>query len=455
MCTNKITKLAIYRQNFAAMKRGEYHPSPLSEDDIITSNGYPDASCQIPATKDEQFRIAYRFGQFAAMETIDSDAFERTLSETQSWRLPKYLALRKQFPKIEPEALVGLEMFSPFPSPYTKLGPYLKFRALLQEDEPNIRARNILAFKAFLLFGTPEKLLTFMERFAPNHHLFSMAATIKNFAFPSTYRGNIDYDGIDFRLWGAAFLRWGRFPTNILFNRACHEIAPQKIGNSISLKEAEMGIQGHNTNISRSQYQTIVELSRKFRVAGYRTAKMIELFTRRAHDPDKPDLPDLTISGSEFGLPNTIFRRLPHDDPRQLFLGKYARCCEWAGSGHDATIKDALLFGKSAFYAVEETKTQNILAYSWWFRSEDGTLNNEGFVSSENSKFQRSNMFQLIEAIAKQIKERPLGFGWGSRNLEFDLEFEGILERLNLKTSPGLLRVLSQDRRIAIQVVMT
>lgn len=84
-------------------------------------------------------------------------------------------------------------------------------------------------------------------------------------------------------------------------------------------------------------------------------------------------MPDITIDGEKFGLPGGVFRRLPENDVRGLFLGEITACCQSIGKMGEACTKHGYLSENGGFYVVESGKG-DIIGQSWAWRGKKGEL---------------------------------------------------------------------------------
>ena len=314
----------------------------------------------------------------------------------------RYLALRKQFPKIDPEYFDGLDIY---PLCETKLKNYIQMVAWFEPECGNVRARNQNAYKAFLLFETPAKFQKFVSRMAQPKWKKPFVTCINEIKMPA----KSDWTNVGFRAWGDAFLRFGISQVNPLFTMAAPYIAPVRRNKSISLRDtwAEIFRVYEHSGLSECQGQQLIDEIVKWN-ASSRTVKDILTITsvERCETEVDESVPDFEISGDNFGIDGTTLKKLSPDDMRLFFMGKYTNCCEWVGgdyAGYNATPEHVYLDRTSDYYILEDNYTGDILAHSWVWRANNGDLVFDGFEIAPDFFMDAEYVKMIMEEVLTEL----------------------------------------------------
>jgi len=347
----------------------------------------------------------------AMTKLTTSDEKQIAAAVSRAWTLKRNLEFPERYPDIPPVCLRGLEdipAFFPIEGP-----PYLAMRTHLA-TLPNAWAwaltakeLNMISLKAFLLFQTPDRLEKFKNRTHTREKLYQTAPQlVKNLKFPDFS----DWHKIDFSAWGQAFIECGMVSVNDRFFNYAAQMKPQFNGSgfySMIKTDFYFAVLKEHCRIPQDRLEALCALSVKFHKKPTEIKRILEYAAREPDTrPITPRyfLPPICIDGSEFGIEGTLFRKLPPDDPRILFLGDFTGCCERVTdtkNNLEATVASASYTKRNAFYVVERGK--DILAHSWSWRGRQGEWVLDGFESKE-ANFQQQALNRLIEAILSRFE---------------------------------------------------
>lgn len=207
-------------------------------------------------------------------------------------------------------------------------------------------------------------------------------------------------------------MRFGLTTTNGLFLNASPHTTPARSGKSISLRETWMSL------FEAQQFSGITKIEAHQLVAeielwGAKPSVIRDIFKILANKPaeqPKPSesVPGILLDGYEFGVVDTVFRKLDMNDMRLFFIGKHTDCCEWVGGGYEGyngTPKDVYETRKSDFYVIEDTQTGEILAHSWVWRGTNGDLVFDGFETSKQSDVTSEDIYRAINLAIERFKD--------------------------------------------------
>lgn len=373
---------------------------------------------EIPgAYRERMFFVAEGKNQFEILVRISGSTglVEKYMSSPNKPRFRDFESLCALYPSIDPAFLVGLERFPQLRDPRSvKIGNYLRIRKMLAGDRQNVPIANRLAFKTFLLFGTPQDALRYYQKCLEREGLDAnkkLSALVSRIRFPSVL------DGVDFRQWGRAFNRYAFDEIHPLFTRGAPYFSPRgEAGsvvtlNTIRLRTAFVEAEGSKDPGVRE----VISLCKIFNLSLKKSLKALEIFAQKSFAPPPPEfeLPEITIAGEEFGFPGTTFLKIPDGDPRILFMGRFTECCEWFGSSYasfNSTSKHALTTNQSGFYCVVDNATQTPLVHSWAWRGIEGSLNFDGFESrgKETGSFQQTHLTALLRRVEALVYDVPM-----------------------------------------------
>lgn len=317
----------------------------------------------------------------------------------------RYKQLCKQFPRNNLETFVGLEIY---PLIYKKLGNYERMVSLFEEEVPNIRQRNQLAYRAFLLFETPEKFKKFVKKNSKQRWKKPFITSINNIRFPS--KG--EWKNIDFRSWGNVFLRFGLNASNGLFLNASPHTSPSREGKSISLKQTWLKLfeLQEYSELEQNQANQLIDEVARWEASPSVIKAIFDILSNKPETlPSFGErVPNIEINGQKYGLGDTTFKKLNTDDMRIFFIGKHTDCCEWVGGnyfGYNETPRNVYETRESDFYIIEDNKTQEILAHSWVWRSVHGDIVFDGFEAPPSSDFSLINLSFLMEEVMDKLRD--------------------------------------------------
>ncbi|HCS22701.1 MAG TPA: ankyrin repeat domain-containing protein [Alphaproteobacteria bacterium] len=291
---------------------------------------------------------------------FDSIGHPLRKKETDGWRLWQRLH------QCAPE---GIESLSPY---RYKPKAFNDCTEMLVAEGYSHRAAHRYAYHAAALFGSTERILTYLEKWGqpgkqPLHDLL--------YPIDSLPTGKMNMTA-----WADAILRHGTKMAKLLkFAADIQEPAKDPNGQWSYTKTV--------TLVARNAYKRAAEhpglaalcFSRPCPESQFNTA--LEVATAYADtygsaDAAKPGthIPDIRISGEDFGKRGYTFAKLPDGDVRGLLLGEFTDCCQSiCGNGHDCAVH-GFLSPQGGFYALTDEKSGNIVAQSWAWRGTKGEL---------------------------------------------------------------------------------
>lgn len=291
-----------------------------------------------------------------------------------------YEELRRAHPEMGPREVTGLELIfdGKIPAAFD-MDTYRYNRSEIAYEYHNIRMLNVAAAMMTLLMP---------ERDATMKYFKTWGSWLKNPAgHPLTqclrHLSAQSYDPqIDYKAWGDGMMRYGpRFAFYFGYASKLKSPALDKSGQpslqktrallmdnayAESLSDPNLARFCFNRSIPEKDFNTAAELMRRY----------------SEPDASPAGIPDYIIAGEKFGLPGTRLSRLQYDDPRLLFIGTYTGCCEYIGSACDETITHAVSTRRSAFYAITDNASGQILAHSWLWISPTQYLIFDGFETA-------------------------------------------------------------------------
>jgi hypothetical protein len=364
-------------------------------------------SCEIGIYEDleiQQLELlaehASRNGHHSLYETLEMCIGMNLMLEHKGYS--RYLELRKQFPKVNAELFDGIEIY---PLCYTKLKNYIRMVSIFESECFDIRTRNQAAYKAFLLFETPEKFKKFVTQTAKSKWRKPSIASINAIQMPPKN----DWPKIDLRAWGSAFLRFDLAAVNPLFTTASPHISPVKQNKTISLRDtwARLFTVYEHIGLSAKQSAQLVEEVVKWNVNSRVVKNILTVTSIKKHKTEIDErVPDFRIDGDIFGIESTTLKKLRSDDMRLFFIGKYTDCCEWIGgqyAGYNATPEHVYLERTSDYYILEDNYTGDILAHSWVWRSNENDIVFDGFELSKNFFMDSEHVRMIMNAIVETL----------------------------------------------------
>ena len=310
-------------------------------------------------------------------------------------------ALCERYKIIPPYVLVGLENGD---VPFIRMRSYMEIRAMFRDCAASLADRNMLAYKAFLLFGHAQRLQAFERNWGQSVKAGNLRQLINAIYFPEQQ----DWGRIDFRSWGDAFHQYGIHRTRISFRRGAAQMSPvrDKDG-SVSLIRTKFALAARpfKSCMGQETLQQITDLSVKWNLNVNEYKRALDMYTQRMDPPnERHALPEFYIRGERFGLPGTAFYAVDRDDPVKMFIGNYTGCCERIvdqKNNIEGTIQHSYLRTGSTFYIVSDGT--NILAHSWAWLGKDRALCLDGFESKKDSGFTADVMKNLLNQIATDI----------------------------------------------------
>lgn len=134
------------------------------------------------------------------------------------------------------------------------------------------------------------------------------------------------------------------------------------------------------------------------------------------------DLENMFIESQDIPLPewtknNTVTigklrgRFLPRNDPRGLFLGMYTNCCQHPWGEADSSAFYGQTSSKSAFFVIEDIKTNDIVAQSWVWEDQDGDVVFDNVEANGIGSARMPVVQQIYKQVAENMKGRLVHIG--------------------------------------------
>lgn len=313
--------------------------------------------------------------------------------------------------KLSRRMLAGLENLPlPFMIRSSQYGPIQK---MITRGCKSNREANRLAYKAYLLFETAGNVKYFM---AAQTRLTGMETSPAGFMRLIVFPPASTWDKVEFRSWGRAFVQHSIDSVNTIFPSAGQVMKPvKKEGNRVSLyatkfNYAAMALDGTETGVKLGQ---LFSLAQRFGKEDDETERAMKAYlnnTKKPHVVWPEQVPDISIKGDAFDMPDTVFRKLDKDDPRILFVGDYTKCCERVTNLKDSlerNVTEAIHSDMYGYYVVE--RDGEILAHSFGWRGTKGEMVFDGF-ESDPEQFDKAQYVRLLKAINLFFEsEQPRG----------------------------------------------
>jgi hypothetical protein len=323
--------------------------------------------------------------------------------DTAAYELPAHGLYADNW-DIPIECLVGLEKLNVFCKIPKKA--FLELRRALRQDYNTLKELNQSAFKAWLLFETPQKL----EKFGAtcqqrNNHDRPVAFALDAIEFPPSQT----WPDIDFRAWGRAYMVHGTIAVNHVFQRGIRAPSYNKQGKISLLKtEFEWFVSELNVPKYEPALNELISLALQFSKNAKEFSRAADCYTAEQNviEPQTPQesLPDIEIDGNAFGMPGAVFKKLSRHDPRLLFIGDFNKSCERVtDQAHslERTVVHARHSNISAYYIVE--RDARPIAHSWAWRGVFGEMVFDGFESREKN-FDAKDLSRLMIAICQHFR---------------------------------------------------
>ncbi|OGT63396.1 MAG: hypothetical protein A3E85_02490 [Gammaproteobacteria bacterium RIFCSPHIGHO2_12_FULL_45_12] len=133
--------------------------------------------------------------------------------------------------------------------------------------------------------------------------------------------------------------------------------------------------------------------------------------------PEASDvLPNIRIEGKELRQDNLYLVKLDKNDPRGWILGHYTGCCQSIGRHAEQAVIEGMLSPIACFYVICDTKTNDIVAQSYAWLSEEGNL-----VFDSLETLRRKDAPRLVEffiAAAYQMKGQLVQIDGKNKTIE-------------------------------------
>lgn len=292
------------------------------------------------------------------------------------------------------EALNGLESRQHMK---VRMDEYIRVRRMLSFEIANMHTRNQDAFKAALIFQTAGRVLAYLDRWG-KRGFNPLKTLIDDIRIPP------DNAHINWKKWGDGLLAHGpQFAELTVFAGEVPEPVTNALGN-ISFKATQHHI-WRTCYPHKNENLPLAQLAMTFARPNNIFEKALNIWRSRA-DQDPPPavaIPDITITGEDFGMPGYTLCRIDYDDPRMFFLGDYTGCCERIGYTFEETIEHAIQTRESGFYVLVDDK-DNIRLHSWIWRGEGGQIIIDGYEAMDDN-IHTDDLRALTRAIAVKLSD--------------------------------------------------
>lgn len=377
---NELTQIDINRKVWQVAANGHYELTRFFIDQTNEKDRGQTIDRAIQAAiqyQPYQFHILYNiikdYGP-AYAQKINSSGNIYMKSDTQAL-YNAYLTLIKNFEaskQYSPACFSGLEAWQHVS---VRMADYMRIHEMLAYEEPNMVKRNRTAFKAAMVFQSSERVLRFMKQWA-KEGTEPLKSLIDQIDAP------IAQAAIDWKGWGDALLKFG--PDIGTLVKFAHQVTSpvRNYRGEISLRGTRNYIWKHcfpekHRNIPLAEMCFLFDRSNEI------FEKALTMLDTRRTQPVAvhKTIPDITIDGKHFDLPDYTLRRLPYDDIRMMFLGDFTGCCERIDDHFEHSIAHALKSGESAFYVL--MKDDEIRLHTWVWRGEGGQMVIDGYESRD------------------------------------------------------------------------
>ncbi len=296
---------------------------------------------------------------------------------------------------------------------------------------------NEYAYAAAYLFGTEDRMLTYLEKWGeagkqPFHNIVhkirmpkmeekrrdldKIVIRLRVFLNPDHYEEDEDnspardrLDGaFDRKAWGDAVLQHGPEMAKLLaFAGKMPRPERSDDGSTYSLQKTRAVAAKHI--YSRGlDFPDLADLCLQYGWHERYFQKAVQLkeqFAQRYPAGSKPKkIPDTEIDGEKFGMEGYRFTKLPDGDLRGLFLGEIVDCCQHLAEAGAACATHGFLSENGGFYVLEDAK-KNIVAQSWAWRGKEGELVLDS-LESLKGRVAPKQWEKLCAAFAEQAVEK-------------------------------------------------
>ncbi|PZQ43310.1 MAG: hypothetical protein DI551_12365, partial [Micavibrio aeruginosavorus] len=276
------------------------------------------------ASADKQTHLIYEIIESMTEDEQDAlvDNLQRSMKEADRNTFSAFKRLledHKRSGPTEPEYFTGLEHWA-----YAglRMTPYLQIREMLAQELASILERNQMAYKATILFQSPQRVLKFLDQFGTRSGK-PLSNLLKQMDPP------ISSKHVDWSAWGDALLKYGPdmyYPLHFAKAVPAPRLGPD---GKISLRKTRQAVWEKCFDRSEANV-SLSELCFHWQVSAKNTSKAKKWWEERRLTEPRAHLriPNIEFDCTELGLPGYKFQKLSHDDAHILMLGYYTGCCE-------------------------------------------------------------------------------------------------------------------------------
>ncbi len=137
--------------------------------------------------------------------------------------------------------------------------------------------------------------------------------------------------------------------------------------------------------------------------------ELIKKYTRKYGGEDGRKklarIPNITLDGSLFDMPDYKFLKLKDGDFRGLSLGEYTDCCQHIANQGKDCAEHGYLSENGGFYVLEDKKG-NIIAQTWAWRGEEDELVFDS-IESLTDRTQPENWNKICSRFIEEVQKQP------------------------------------------------
>ncbi len=249
-----------------------------------------------------------------------------------------------------------------------KIKDVLKIAPLLEAEGYDKEASNRYAYQSVALLGSADQVMDYFKRWGTNgkqplHDIVHSAWVSQD----SIKDGNL-------KSWGDALMRHG--PKMAMFARFAN-----KMNEPAKDSKGQWSYTKTRDEIAKFRYKNakenleLAKLCMKYFVTEEDFDHSLTLIKEKSEKNIKSSsIPDIKITGKQFGMEGYSFKKLPEHDLRSLFLGEMVNCCQSIGGvGEDCTI-NGFISEQAGFYVIENDNTKEIIGETWAWRGQKDEL---------------------------------------------------------------------------------
>jgi hypothetical protein len=282
-----------------------------------------------------------------------------------------------------------------------KKSAYQDVTAMIEAEGMNGDVAKRYAYNATALFRSTDRVLTYLQRWGtagkqPLHDVIQMIEV------PNC-------DEFHAKEWGDAVLQHGPKMAKLV-TYADKILTPLKSadGKTYSYTQTkketvkflykkaaenvELAVLCRTHNWKESHFDTGLRLTQKYH----------KLFKSNG-GKKRVGLPDISITGEEFGLAGYNFRKLSDGDITGLALGELTNCCQHLANAGAECATHGFLSEHGGFYVVED-KDQNIIGQSWGWKGKAGELTLDSLESLQG-RLNASNWMKICAIFAQKAAQ--------------------------------------------------